>query len=109
MAASEHLKGRGTDRNLYLFAAILTPIIVLIGFARTYYLKGLFDTPPSIPSRLVHIHGVVMTAWVILFVTQIGLVATKRTKTHQKLGILGSFLALLVFVVGILTGIFASE
>jgi hypothetical protein len=107
MAASEHLKRRISDRNLYLFAAILTPIIVLIGFARTYYLKSLFDTP-SIPSRLVHVHGVVMTAWVILFVTQIGLVATKRTRTHQKLGILGSFLALLVFVVGILTGIYAA-
>lgn len=28
------------DRRLYLWAAILIPLIVLAGFARSYYLKG---------------------------------------------------------------------
>ena len=46
-----------------------------------------------------------MTAWVLLFVTQVALVATRRTRIHQQLGIAGSFLALAVFVVGMLTGI----
>lgn len=107
MAANQTVSRRINDRRLYIWAAILTPIIVLIGFARTYYLKGLFSSP-AIPSRLVHLHGLVMTAWVILFVTQVTLVAKRRTKTHQKLGIVGAVLAALVFVVGILTGIYAA-
>ena len=105
--ATETINRRINDRKLYIWAAIIVPVIVLLGFARTYYLKGLFSTP-AIPSRLVHFHGLVMTAWVLLFVTQVTLVAKRRTKTHQRLGILGSFIAALVFVVGILTALFAA-
>jgi hypothetical protein len=49
-----------------------------------------------------------MTTWVLLFVAQVSLVATRRTKIHQQLGIAGGFLAATVFVVGLLTGIFAA-
>jgi len=87
-----------------MWVAALVPVIVLVGFARTYYLKGFFGNPP-LPGLLVHLHGLVMTTWVVLFVTQVSLVATGRTRTHQRLGMLGAVLAMLVFVVGILTGI----
>ena len=73
------------DRRLYFAIAILFPAVVLLGFARTYYLKGLFATPP-LPSGLVHLHGLVMTTWVVLFVVQVRLISTKRIRLHQKLG-----------------------
>jgi hypothetical protein len=95
---------RTRDRRVAILIAVIFPLIVLIGFARSYYLKGVFGFPP-LPNRLVHIHGLIMTSWVVLFVVQVGLVASHRTKMHMKLGILGSVLALLVFVVGMLTGI----
>jgi len=107
MAATPRIPGRVNDRRLYILAAILTPLIVLAGFARTYYLKGFFGTP-DLPGRIVHLHGIVMTAWVVLFVAQISLVATRRTRIHQRLGILGGVLAALVVVVGILTGLYAA-
>jgi hypothetical protein len=69
-----HLDRRLFDRRLFLATAILFPLIVLVGFGRTYYLKGLFDTPP-LPSGLVHLHGLVMTAWVVLFVVQVRFVS----------------------------------
>jgi hypothetical protein len=105
--ATQTISRRINDRKLYILAAILTPIIVLIGFARTYYLKGFFGTS-VLPSRLVHFHGLIMTSWVVLFVVQVALVETKRVKTHQRLGILGAALAVLVFVVGTLTGVYAA-
>ena len=95
---------RSNDRRLSMWVAALVPVIVLIGFARTYYLKGFFGNPP-LPGLLVHLHGLVMTTWVVLFVTQVSLVAKGRTRTHQRLGILGAVLAVLLFIVGILTGI----
>jgi uncharacterized membrane protein YozB (DUF420 family) len=86
---------------------MLMPVLVLIGFARTYYLKGVFSGP-SLPSLLVHVHGAVMTSWVLLVVVQIWLVASRRTKVHQRLGIAGAVLALLVVIVGITTAVVAA-
>ncbi len=107
MAATPRMPGRINDRRLYIAAAILTPLIVLAGFARTYYLKPFFHTP-DLANWIVQIHGVVMTAWVVLFVTQISLVATRRTRVHQRLGILGGVLAALVVIVGVLTALKAA-
>lgn len=107
MATIPNVHRRISDRPLYLLAAVIVPLVVLAGFARTYYLKGFFATP-AMPSFLVHLHGIVMTAWVVLFIVQVTLVAKRRTKTHQRLGILGAGLAALVFVVGILTGLYAA-
>ncbi len=108
MATSPNFHRRISDRPLYLLAAVVIPLIVLAGFARTYYLKGVFATPP-LPSLLVHMHGIVMTAWVVLFIVQVTLVARRRTKLHQQLGIFGAFLAALVFLVGILTALYAAS
>jgi hypothetical protein len=97
----------GKDRRLYIWFAVFMPIIVLAGFARSYYLKGFFGTP-ALPGLLVHLHGIVMTSWVVLFVIQVSLVATRRTRTHQRLGVFGAVLAALVLVVGVLTAIAAA-
>lgn len=95
------------ERRLYLWVAASVPLIVLAGFARTYYLKGLFGTP-ALPGLLVHLHGFVMTAWVLLFVTQVWLVAARRVRVHQRLGMLGMVLAGLIVVVGVVTAIAAA-
>ena len=107
MAATPHVPARVNDRRLYKLAAILIPLIVLAGFARTYYLKPFFHTP-DLPGRIVHLHGIVMTAWVLLFIAQVTLVAKRRTRIHQRLGILGGILAALVVTVGTLTALFAA-
>ena len=107
MAATPQVSGRVNDRRLYILAATLIPLIVLAGFARTYYLKPFFHTP-DLAGRIVQLHGVVMTAWVVLFVVQVSLVAKRRTRIHQRLGILGGVLAALVVIVGTLTGLYAA-
>ena len=93
---------------MFLLAAFLFPAIVLLGFARTYYLKEFFATPP-LASLLVHLHGAVMTAWVLLFVTQIWFVRSKNIKLHQKLGYAGIGLAAAVIVVGFFTAVTAAK
>ena len=107
MAATPRMPGRVNDRRLYILAAIFTPLIVLAGFARTYYLKPFFSTP-DLPGRIVHLHGIIMTTWVVLFVVQVTLVAKRRTRVHQRLGIFGGVLAALVVIVGILTALYAA-
>ncbi len=47
MAADPGIHHRGVDRRLYIWVAIFIPVIVLTGFARTYYLKGLLNGPAT--------------------------------------------------------------
>ena len=102
MAVNESLNRRIFDRLLFTAAAILFPLIVLAGFARTYYLKGFFDVP-AVPSTLVHLHGLVMTAWVALFGTQVWLISSKRIRVHQRLGYTAIALAVLIIIIGFFT------
>lgn len=78
----------------------MVPLIVLVGFAPTYYLKDIFGTPP-LPSRLVYVHGLLMTAWVALFVVQTRLIAARKVRVHQRLGYAGVALAVLIVITGV--------
>lgn len=81
----------------YLWGALVCALLALVGFARTYYLKGLFGTP-ELAVRL-HVHGLIMSAWCALFVAQACLVSVRRVDIHRRLGVFGAGLALVVVVV----------
>lgn len=108
MAVSQALLTRLREKRIYLIAAILLPVFVLIGFGPTYYLKP-FITAPPLASYLVHIHGAIMTAWVTLFIAQVFLVRTKNVRIHQTLGYLGIALAVLIVIVGFFTAVAAAK
>jgi hypothetical protein len=97
MAMDQSIHRSNKERRLYTWAAVVIVLIVLTGFARTYYLKGVFGTP-ALPG-LVHLHGIVMTLWVAFFVVQVRLIAEHRTDLHRRLGVLGGLLAGVVVVV----------
>jgi hypothetical protein len=82
--------------------AVFFPLVVLIGFGQTYYLRGLVGGPP-VKSLLVHAHGVLMTAWIGLFVTQVFLIRRANRRLHMTLGRLGLALAGAIAVVGFFT------
>lgn len=84
------------EHRLFFAAVFLIFAVVVAGFARTYYLKAFFGTPPL--PWLVHLHGALMTAWFALFFTQISLVATNRVPWHRRLGVVGAGLALAILV-----------
>jgi len=81
--------------------AAVALIVVLTGFAHTYFLAGLFRAP--LPNLLVHIHGAAFTLWIILFVAQISLVTARRVDLHRRLGLLGFVLTIVMIVLGTLT------
>ena len=103
MAVIDEAAPRNAERRFYGLAALAAALIAFAGFARTYYLGGAFDAP-ELPG-LVHLHGLVMTAWIVLFAVQAGLVAAGRVDLHRKLGVAGAVLAALVVVVGIATAV----
>ncbi|MDQ3220811.1 MAG: hypothetical protein M3Q26_08715, partial [Acidobacteriota bacterium] len=104
MAVNNIQDPRRATRRFFIFVAVLFPLLVLLGFARTYYLRAFLDGPP-VPTLLVHLHGLVMTAWIVLFATQVWLISSRRIRLHQKLGIAGVFLGIVIIVVGLLTAV----
>ena len=96
------------DRYLYGAVAALFVLLVFAGFARTYYLSLLLNGPP-LPSLLVHLHGIVMTAWVSLFVVQVTLISQRQVRVHQRLGYIGIGLAVLIVVIGVRTALEAAR
>jgi FtsH-binding integral membrane protein len=87
----KRLPGRKYDRQFFFAITLLLVMVVAIGFGPTYYLAGVFRTP--LPSRIVHIHGAVFSAWMILLVVQTGLISARRVQWHRKLGVAGFVLA----------------
>jgi hypothetical protein len=83
----------------YRVAALLVLLVVLFGFAPSFYLKFLFHKPPPLTLLLVA-HGIVMTTWFVLFALQAQLVATGRTPLHRRLGVFGGVLALALVLLG---------
>lgn len=84
---------RGSDRQLFVWAAALLVACVFAGFARNYYLRLWLGTRVITP--LVHAHGLLMSSWVALFVAQTWLIERGRVSTHRRLGVLGAALAAL--------------
>lgn len=89
--------------SFYAGMAVAIGLLVFGGFARTYYLKTYTGAPPLSP--LLHLHGIVFTSWILLFVLQTTLVAAHRIRAHRRLGWATLPIAASMIVVGVLTSI----
>ena len=79
------------NRRFYTWFAVCAFLIIVAGFAHTYYLRLVFETKRLPP--LLHLHGFLFSTWFVLFFVQARLVARHRVDLHRKLGVAGAFLA----------------
>jgi len=86
------------EHGIFRAAAIGAFLVVIVGFARTYFLRPWLGLPPL--GTFIHVHGALMLAWVILLTTQVFLIARKRLEWHRRLGWAGLAFAGLVVVMG---------
>src|SRR5258706_4683439 len=92
--------GRRYDHLFFSVMALCMLATVFVGFARTYYLAGVFHAP--LPSLIIHLHGAAFSCWILLLVTQTSLVAAGRVDIHRRLSIAGFLLACLMVTLGVL-------
>jgi hypothetical protein len=97
---------RRFDRRFYFGAGLIALGLVFWGFAPSYYLKLIFGAPPL--STRLHIHGAVMSSWLVLFFVQACLISARRTDWHRRLGIIGIVIAIGVVLLGSTTTINAA-
>jgi hypothetical protein len=91
----------GMQRYFFVAMAALVILTVFAGFAPSFYLRSAFH-PDHELSILLHIHGLIFSTWIILFLVQALLIARGSRRLHQRLGWLaaGVAVAMLMLVAG---------
>jgi len=88
------------DNVFFPSVAVLILASVFLGFARTYYLAGVFRAP--LPNLLVRIHGAVFSLWILLLIAQTSFIARGRVDVHRRMGLFGFGLACLMVILGLM-------
>ena len=103
---------RSAERRFYSRMAWLLVAVVFLGFAQSFYLRGMFAVSPrpnpTLPASVM-LHGILFTLWMLVFVAQTQLVAAGRTDLHMKLGKASMFLALAIIPMMYLVGVWQVE
>jgi hypothetical protein len=92
------------DRGRFFIAyAAICLIIAVGGFVPTFWVPMFSGGDPGRP--IVILHGLVFTAWPLLFLWQTWLVEHDRLRDHRAFGVAGVSLATLLLVIGLATAI----
>ena len=87
---------RAGRARFHLWMAIVFAVIAFGGFVPTYWspvTRGTFEAPP-----IVHVHGVLLFSWTLLYLVQTALVNRGRIANHRAWGLFGiSLFSVMVF------------
>ncbi len=99
MSAAAAAAVPAVNRRLLLAFTCLLVALFFAGFAHSYYLRPWFVQRHVLP-WVVHAHGILMSAWVVLFVAQVVLAYRHRLELHRRVGVIGAYLAPLAVALG---------
>jgi hypothetical protein len=105
--ATAELHSTALDRHFFVGCASVIALVVVAGFAPTFFARGWFGEPRPL-SSLVVVHGALGSSWLAAFVAQ-SLLASRRLDWHVRIGVFGvalaaAFVATGAFVVRALEG-----
>lgn len=92
---------RAESRYFYVWMAVAYIVVAFGGFTPTYWAPLAthhFQGPP-----IMHIHGILLSSWVLFYFAQTYLVATRRVMDHRTWGLAGIALFTLVMCSILLT------
>jgi hypothetical protein len=107
VAARAPITRERAERVFYLLSAGFLLVIVAMGFQQ-YYLHGRASNGGPVTQKiapLVFLHGMAMSAWIILLVVQSGLIVRGNRKLHMSLGVVGAVLAAFLVILGLIAAI----
>lgn len=98
------------ERIFFSSLAVLLALLVFVAFGPTYYWtafgEGVTHTALGVRfTGIFHVHGAVFTAWVVLFVVQTLLIASRRVALHRRIGYSGAVVAAAMVILGLLVAI----
>jgi hypothetical protein len=107
--ATQSPRRRGRRAVQWFFPAVSSVLLVgvLVGFAKTFFLRSQFNVP-LIPTYL-YVHGVVLTTWFVLVLAQTFLVAAHRTDLHRRLGVVAIVVGILIIPISAFVVVHAAQ
>ena len=86
---------RGHWRYFFVWLGVLYAVVAILGFAPIYrrYFNGAAQIHWS-----AHLHGALMSGWLLLYITQGLLAASGSLGTHRRLGAFGIALGVLIWL-----------
>ena len=84
------------DRWFFGFAGLWFVALTLVGFSPTFHCHS---NPVPLPFHLI-IHGVLYSTWILVFLCQTQLIATRRTAWQRRFGAISVLLLILMIPVG---------
>lgn len=103
----EHaLADRRREHLFFIGMASVMALVVLVGFARSFFFAFLWREPaPDASADLIYyVHGAFAAAWMAIAVVQPVLIRARRVQWHRRFG----RIAVLIAAVVLATGIFAA-
>ena len=92
-------RSRNDERQFYVRMGYVCALVAIGGFIPTYWAPVASQTFSGAPIH--HVHGLLFSAWPVLFVTQARLAAGGRFEHHRALGFAGISLATAMFFTGV--------
>jgi hypothetical protein len=97
-----------SERKFYSRMALFLVLLVMLGFAPSFYLRGIvpsYPRPnPTLPAEVL-LHGTVFTLWMAAIVAQTQLISARKHDVHMRLGKLTMLLAIAMIPVMYLTAV----
>ena len=103
MVATTLNPARASTGYFYVWMAAACVAVAFGGFAPTYWLQVPAGTFVGAP--IVHLHGLVFSAWTLLLLSQTWLAANDRLEHHRAWGLAGISLATAMLFLGFATAI----
>ena len=99
---------KASERKFYSRMALFLVLLVFLGFAPSFYLRGVvppYPRPnPTLPPSVI-LHGTVFTTWMALIVAQTQLIGARKHAVHMQLGKAGMLFAILMIPIMYLTAV----
>src|SRR5687767_1474763 len=95
-SASQASRTALRDRVFFSLVGLWFVALTYVGFSRSFYHR-VFTEP--LPTHQI-VHGVVYSAWVLLFLVQALLISIHRVRWHIRLGASSVFLLILMIPIG---------
>lgn len=98
-----------SERRFFTGIALVILATVLVGFARSFFLRPLFPAWPSPPETIFYVHGALFSAWIALFIAQASFIAAGRADWHRRIGPFGALLAIAMIAIGVFGALTAAK
>lgn len=89
------------ERAFYTGYALWLVLMVALGFGPSWAHRAATASGPQAMTPLIWVHGLVFIGWVLLFLVQTSLIATRNTQWHKRAGYASVALAVAMLALGV--------